>query len=545
MRCPALFCLVALPVLASNGPEAAQKDAETEVLVKLDLLCGVPFTVRYDGASLKAHNRDIAHDQTGGSNECNEPLRYLWSLCQTEEGKQAVRRAEVSAVVCRGTSAPEGSLTRSGTTLVVERAFEEPSSFLRARQQFEALLRVKLSLSTADPYLDDAWNDFRHAPNPVTSTTTYCLVEGKKVELEQDPTDAFVLQHRDGAIRCLQDGAVVTDLTFEHGLRTGLQVQRRDAWRRQTHYRDGKRQGDEQTLEGGKLLSVTHYEADERVWEQELHPDGSLKRYWRQFPRGQAVVDLDAQQHVQGLRCMPEVAADEVLKGWCGFGKPREVVVYDGTGKVNRTLTLEQGRVTREVPGDSAYAPRSAVTYVDGEKDGEERVTRKDGTLESLTVWKHGKEEGHALTWADDGKKVLEDAVWRAGVLQQRTRFFLNGEPKLVETFPSPEVMTQVEHFDLGGVSAEGHFVRCRRGFGERWCRDGLQRRFFEDGGVAEQETFEKDQRVGLREERDFDGSRTEERYEKGVLTWRRRFGPDGGVTLDEAYEADGSRTRR
>jgi len=50
------------------------------VLVKLNARCGVDLTVRYDVESLKANNKDLGWDQTGGDRECNEPLRYRWAL---------------------------------------------------------------------------------------------------------------------------------------------------------------------------------------------------------------------------------------------------------------------------------------------------------------------------------------------------------------------------------------------------------------------------------------------------------------------------------
>ena len=89
-----------------------------------------------------------------------------------------MKAARISNVVCKGVAGTTGSLTLANGTLTVTRAFEEPKPYLRSRKQFESLLHLTLTLASDDPYPDEAWRALASQPNPVTSTTTYCLVNG-------------------------------------------------------------------------------------------------------------------------------------------------------------------------------------------------------------------------------------------------------------------------------------------------------------------------------------------------------------------------------
>src|SRR4029079_14768068 len=74
-----------------NDPEKAAARAQGVLVPKVAFLCDVPLSISYDGDSLRMHDPLIAHDQTDGENECNEPLRYLWYACKTAAGKAAVK----------------------------------------------------------------------------------------------------------------------------------------------------------------------------------------------------------------------------------------------------------------------------------------------------------------------------------------------------------------------------------------------------------------------------------------------------------------------
>src|SRR5580704_14612518 len=186
---------VAASAFAGNEPAAAQRRAEEEILPKLALACGAPVSLAYDGDSLRKNNSDIGNDQTDGENECNEPLRYLWYACKSEAGKAAVRAARITKIACRGVAGSVGSLGLSSGTVTVERALGEKQPYVRSRKQFESLLHVPLTLSTEDPYADQAWHDVASQPNPVTSTTTYCLVGADKVAYDENVYDSYSRRH--------------------------------------------------------------------------------------------------------------------------------------------------------------------------------------------------------------------------------------------------------------------------------------------------------------------------------------------------------------
>jgi antitoxin component YwqK of YwqJK toxin-antitoxin module len=534
--------IVALVLTGSNSPEKALARTQEEVLVKLNLRCGTSLTVVYDGDSLRQHNRDIRYDQTGGDLECNEPLRYLWALCGTDAGKAVVRRAELREVVCRGTPNATGSLTVKAGVVTVERAFEEETPFLRARAQFEAALKTKVTVED-DPYADEAWDQFRREPTPVLSTTDYCLVGGSKVRFDWSAASASEVLNKGLPVKCLERGKVVIDVTVKNRQPTGLLTFVRDEWRRTFQVVDGKPEGLEEVRTSGRLLSQATYRAGDRVWVKEFHPNGALKRYSRRFPTPASLsVDLREDGTVAGLECGVEAKDDEVLRPWCGFGAEKTVDVYDGAGRVRGTVSHRDGLKTKQVAGSGPSAWRSSVRFLDGKPDGEERRTRPDGTLEATLSWSRGVQHGPERRFSDDGKKVVSESLWRDGQLERRVEFFLNGNPRLEEVLDG-RTRRVTEFFDLGGVRRAGGFVRCAGRFGaDRWCEDGMHTSFFEGGKKAGEDTFQAGQRV--RSQRWYESGvlAETEAFVDGRLSARSRFLPDGGVERDEAYEADGSR---
>lgn len=535
--------VVAVLLAGSNSPENALARTKDEVLLKLNLRCGATLTVKYDGDSLRQHNQDIRYDQTGGDRECNEPLRYLWALCATEEGKAVVRRSEVRELVCKGTPNPIGSLSFKAGVITLERAFEEPKHYLRAHKQFEAAFKTKVTVDE-DPYYDEAWDAFRREKNPVLSTTDYCLIGGKKAEFDWSAANQNDVLNQGLPVKCFEAGKVVIDVTVKDRKKTGLLTQTRDAWRRTERVVADKREGLEETTDGGKLLSQAMYKAGDRVWEKEFHPSGSLKRYWRQYPTPvQLSVSLGEDGKVYGLSCGVEAKDDEVLRSWCGFEGAKTTDVYDGTKKINATVTYLNGLKTKQVAGNSAYASGSTVNYVEGKPDGEERVNRRDGTLEAVITWKRGVKSGREKKYSEDGKKVVVESTWRDGELERRVEYFLNGNKKSEDVRDGPRVRKVTEYFDLGGVRSEGGFAPCERRYGnDGWCEDGVHTSFFESGKKAGEETFKLGQRLSSKRWYESGVLAETETYVDRRLTARTSYFADGGVEADEAYEADGSR---
>lgn len=534
-----------LVLAGSNAPEKGLARTKDEVLQKLAARCGVPVAISWDFASLRAHNRDISYDQTDGELECNEPLRYLWALCDSDAGRALVRRSEVREIVCRGTAEPVGSLTFKAGVITVERSDEERDSFLRARAQFEKAFKTKLTLER-DPYQDEAWRDWRREPNPVTSTTDYCLHDGKKVAFDWSLADRAMNNRGSDTVlvKCFEAGKVVIDVSMKERKKTGLVTQVRDDWRRRVTLVADEQDGLEEEFDKGRLQAQALWKRGDRVWTKELHPTGALKRYWRQYPTPRQVsVELREDGAVTGLSCGAEAKDDEVLRAWCGFAGQKTVQVLDGTGKVSRTVTHLNGLLTRSEAGTSEYASRSTLDYVDGEPDGEERVVRKDGTLVQTTTWARGVKSGPERTYSPDGKKVVQETRWRAGVVEGRVEFFLNGNKKLEEVFDGPKQKVVTELFDLGGVRRKGAYVACTRRYSRNdWCETGLHTTFFESGKKAAEDTFRDGQRVNEKRWYESGVLAEEVTLVDGRLATRKRWLADGGVELDEAYEADGSR---
>ncbi|MDP3504763.1 MAG: hypothetical protein Q8S33_30775 [Myxococcales bacterium] len=542
----ALLLSSTVALAGSNSPENALARTKDEVLLKLNLLCGATFTVRYDGDSLRQHNKDIGWDQTGGDLECNEPLRYLWSLCGTETGKAVVRRSEVREVVCKGTPAAVGSLAFKAGVVTVERAYEESTPFKRSRKQFEAAFKTTLTLEE-DPYSDDAWRSFRQLPNPVTSTTNYCLVDDVKKEFNWYAADRATENAGAKKVKCFSEGTLVIDVTVKDRKKTGLITQVRDAWRRRYTVKDNQEDGLDEVRDGDVLLSTAMFNAGQRVWEKEFHPNGALKRYWRQYPKPlQVSLDLRDDGKVTSISCAPDAKDDEVLRTWCGFAGEKTIEVYDGTKKLDRTVSYRDGLLTKQVAGDSTYATRSTLSYVEGKPDGEERRTRRDGTLDVTVTWKRGVQHGLEKHYSDDGKKLVEEFDFRDGALLRHTTFFLNGNKKLDDVRDGAKQSVRTEYFDLGAVSRKGNWIPCERRYGrESWCEDGLHTSFFESGTKRAEETFTQGKRVSAKRWYETGVLQANETYEKDRLSANTTYFPDGGVASDDAFEADGSRKLR
>lgn len=529
-----------MSLVVTNSPEAAADRTRDEILLKLSLRCDAKLTVRYDEASLKQHNQDIRYDQTGGDLECNEPLRYLWALCATSTGKAVVKKNELREVVCQGTPKPVGSLTIKAGVITVERAFEERQSFVRARKEFEQALKTQVAVEV-DPYGDEAWNTFRREPNPVLSTTDYCLVDGAKVEFDWSIIGRASSGKSAKTVKCLEAGKVVIDVTLDDRKPTGLVTHVRDSWRRRYQVTRGQNDGLDEVTEGGVLTSQTMWKAGARVWSKELFPSGALKHYWRQLPDGQVSLDLREDGRVGGLSCRPGLDDDQVLKPWCGYAGEKTVEIYDGTNKVSAIVTHLKGQKTQSRAGTSSYGSGSTVRYVEGKPDGEERISRPDGTLESTVTWRVGVKAGPEKRYSDDGQKLIEERVWRDDVIVRRTEYFLNGNKKLEEAIEGPRRQS-TEYFDLGGVQHQGAAVTCRRSRG--WCEDGPHRWFFESGKPSREVRYENGQRLSETSWYEAGVTASTSTWVNDRLAAQKTFFADGGIDRDEAFDADGSRKR-
>jgi antitoxin component YwqK of YwqJK toxin-antitoxin module len=535
------------PVLAGNEPENGARRTEEDVLPKIVAACGVPLSFAVDGESLRKNNKDIGYDQTDGQNECNEPLRYLWYACKTDAGRAAVRAAHIAKVACKGVPGNVGSLALTSGTVTVGRAYEETKPYLRSRKQFESLLKVTLGLASDDPYSDEAWHALASQPNPVTSTTTYCLVGAEKVTFDENIYDPICRRKQDGQVRCWKDGEVVIDLRIDQGRKTGFVTQRTTRGSRRVAYRDNKQHGEERTFENGKLTSVSSFENGERIWRKELRPDGRLASYTRRYPGGSAELSSREDGHLTRLQCLPAAKDDPEVRKPCGFDGPATTSIYDGTGKVSRVLTFKDGLLQKEGAGTSDYAARSEVSFKDGKKQGEERVLRADGRLESTIGWDRGVKEGKEISYADDGKKVVKEILWKGGEMGQLREWYLNGNLKLEESFRGPKSKRMKSYWDSGKTELEGDLVLCEtRDYGfvfRDWCEEGVQRSYFENGTPAGEASFHLGKRQGPSKTWWENGKLASvEEWADDRPTKAKRWAKDGKLISDDEFESDGSR---
>lgn len=538
--------LASAAALAATGPEDAQRNAQENIVSKVAPACGVTLAVSYDAASLRQHDKYIQGTADDGARQCNEPLRYLWYACKTDEGKAAVKAARIAKIVCKGVPGDTGSLAVAGGTISVARAFEEKEPHLRSRRQFEAAMKLALKPGADDPYHDEGWNRLAQEPNPVTSTTTYCLVNGGKVAFDGYAHDAFCRRKQDATVKCWKDGEVVIDLKIAQGRKTGFVTSDHTRGTQRTTYRDDKEHGERRTTENGKLQSIAQFENGKRIWLREFHPSGKLARFTRQLATGTVELAARDDGKVLTLRCAP-TADDTELRKPCGFEGVATTSIYDGTGKVTRVETYKDGVIQKEAAGDSSYARGSNVAFKGGKKDGEERVLRADGTLASSTTWSRGVKDGKELTYSEDGKKVVKEIVWKADVIQQLTDFYLNGNPELKEIHDGPRKKQFKTFWDTGKVSGEGQVALCQPGTygsrGNEWCEEGAWKRYFEDGTPREELTFRAGRRQGPRHTWWENGKPAAvEEYRDDRLTRAKRWDKDGKLLSDDEFEADGSR---
>ena len=157
---------------------------------------------------------------------------------------------------------------------------------------------------------------------------------------------------------------------------------------------------------------------------------------------------------VYRLRARPAAKDDKELRKICGFDGAVTTSIYDGTGKVARVDTWKDGVIQKQGAGTSDYASRSEVAFKDGKKQGEERVLGKDGKLAAIINWDRGVKEGKEIVFAEGGKKVVKEIVWKAGEMTQVTELYLNGNPSLKETYADPKKKQVQAFWDTGKVSA-------------------------------------------------------------------------------------------
>lgn len=547
-RCSLVIALLASAGIAAAAParnaaEGIQRLAEEQYLPKVNVACGAQFTLRFDAESLKQHNKDIDINESAGHRECNEPLRYLYYSCQSEEGRAAVKAARIRQLACVGVPGGTGTLKLADGVMTIERAYPDPQRHTRNARAFEQAIGFKPALPrNPDPYYDQRWHEMSFQPNPVAaSSNSYCQLNNEKLELDKDVQGQFMYRKDDATLKCVQDGQVLTDLKLNKGRKTGFVTERSREGTRRVGYLDDKRHGEEQRWnKDGKLIAVTAWEQDRPLWAKEMHPDGSLSTYSRKYEQTRAELRLTADGKVTRLSCGPDLRDDAEMRRYCGFGDEATVQVYDHSGKVQKVVTYRNGVIQKEAAGDSTLSRQSNVAYQDGRKHGEERIVATSGKLQETIQWDRGALLS-SKRYADDGVKVVLETSWKDGELRQKTERYLNGNPKRVETFDGNTARTQT-FWDTGGPSSDVPAVRCGQ-MGNQWCENGVAKGWFENGTPKAEIAYRAGKRHGTTKcWYDSGKPMCVEEYADGKVVKSKRWDKDGNQTADDEYEADGSR---
>jgi len=310
-------------------------------------------------------------------------------------------------------------------------------------------------------------------------------------------------------------------------------------------YRDGKQQGERKCIEDGKPRLIEWYENGERVWRKMFRPSGALESYSRKLGASTAQVEWREDGTVWAMRCLPEAKGDSELQKVCGFEKEVTISIYDSAGKVSRVQTWKDGMLQKESPGTSEMGSHREVSFKDGKEHGEERVFSRQGKLASTVSWDGGIKDGKEMVYAEDGKKIVKEMFWKAGKLTQMNEFYLNGNPKLKESYDGPTKQSQ--HFwDTGAIRRAGVFVMCLpAGYGG-WCEDGVHRFEFENGTPEREISFRLGRREGTSKSWWENGKPTSvESFADDKLIAAKRWDKEGRLVSDDEFEADGSRKLR
>jgi len=525
-----------------NAAAGIQRAAEAQYLQKVNVACGTQLTLRFDADSLKQNNRDIDINESSGFRECTEPLRYLYYSCQSDEGRAAVKAAQLRQLACRGVAGNAGALSLADGVITIDRAHQDSSQYTRYAQSFEKALGVRVKLPKADPYYDQKWHAMSMEPNPVAASgTSYCLVNNEKLELSDEVQGQFMHRKGDATLKCVREGQVLTDLTLKQGRKTGFATENTLDGPHRTGWLDNQRHGEEQHWsKDGKLTHVTAWDQGRSVWSKEMHANGTLASYARKYAQTRAELRLTADGKVTRLTCGPDLREDAELSRRCGFGAESTVSVYDHSGKVQKIVSYKDGVITREAAGDSTLTRQGSVAYQEGRKHGEERVLGANGKLQETMQWDRGTLLS-SIRYADDGIKVVLETSWKGGELQKKTERYLNGNPKRMETYEGSTSRLQT-FWDTGGPSSDIPSVRCGQ-MGNQWCENGVAKAWFENGTPRAEITYRAGRRHGTTKcWYDTGKPMCVEEYADGKIQQRKRWDKDGNTTADDEYEADGSR---
>jgi antitoxin component YwqK of YwqJK toxin-antitoxin module len=283
----------------------------------------------------------------------------------------------------------------------------------------------------------------------------------------------------------------------------------------------------------GKLSRLSYYDKGQEVFAAEYLPNGKLS----------------------GLTCGKRsyFATDKPL---CGFsGKPSKVELFGSDGKVTATRTFVMGELSQSQDLDNAGKPQQVVNISGNRKKKTELFP--NGKLKHEAEYQDGYADGDEAEYHSSGK-MTRRTRWKHGVMDSEETFYLNGERKsrAERKNQKPVRIYRQTFWDNGQVSEQGLFQELTEDSQwmslrfSRWSYEqpvGTHKRFFENGKLRTQETYNEDGKpAGKHSEYDDQGQLREEAfYDAGTLKWKKRWNEAGKKTLDEEYFEDGSRRKK
>ncbi len=329
----------------------------------------------------------------------------------------------------------------------------------------------------------------------------FAVVDCKLGGAAVDPANGNTTQGKSGMMRCVdRDSGVLV---------------------REQELRNGKFVGLERYYEGGKL--VKEFSVNERGNKQgrarEFAPSGQLLRdetfdngdrvgIGRQFRangrlsriafvaarEGElAVAEFTAEGRLADLRCdrEPRLAPDVDDARLFGFGGASQVELYGNAATPRARLTLEKGvRVRQEFLYDNGKPQR--IVLLQGDKRVEQRFSAAGVKLfegQSVVVGTRTQVELEQR-FADSGT-LTNELRWKGGAPVSESDYYLSGQLRRQVVYSGePEARERRirRYYDTGKLAGEGRYVKEARG-GERAV--GVQKTFFEDGGLQSETTYD------------------------------------------------------
>ena len=363
-----------------------------------------------------------------------------------------------------------------------------------------------------------------------------CELNGKSINTNNGAETAG----KSGMVRCKDRDSGLLEREYE--LRNG------DAVGLSRYFRNGKlakeftitANGPHEGLErewapnGQLVLEFTNVKGNTRGLRRSWYEDGSPKavEWVGDNEREGASAQFTPGKQLASLRCGPKplLAPQVDDAALCGFGGSASTVsTYSSGGKLRGTQTLLAGVVQKQAVLMDNGKPQEEM-----ERQGSQRTERffaEDGSKRREKVWNEAEKPALLVRESEyhaSGSLVRERLYGVSEVsgrkrnrLLSEARFFLNGQPQSKERYSldGDTELVDRQHFnDKGTLVAEGRYALDGRYGQERGL--GVHKSYFDNGKLAQEETFD----------------------DKGHVKRLRSWDESGKQTADDVLFEDGSR---